>query len=188
MKTNKTYQLFSTPVAIKKLDISLSKLKKVCVEKGKSRIHSNVGGYHSNTLDIQAEPFKTLFDIIHKEVSEYAFNFLEAKKIEYDNSWYMINKPYSYNLKHDHPLSSISGVFYITKPKNSGDIVFHNPHEVQHFLSNDSVEKFNNYNAGKYFFHAKEKDLLIFPAWLKHEVTQNLSKKNRIAISFNYKC
>lgn len=188
MKDNSISHLFSTPVAIKKLNIPISKLRKACIEKKGGRIQSNAGGYHSETLDIHTEPFKSLFDIIHKEVSEYAFNFLEAKKVEYDNSWYMVNRPYSYNLKHDHPYASISGVFYVTKPKNSGDIVFHNPHRVQHFLPNDSVEKFNNYNAGKYFFHAKEKDLLIFPAWLEHEVTQNLSKKNRIAISFNYKC
>ena len=40
---------------------------------------------------------------------------------------FYINKPNSYNTKHNHPDCNLAGVLWIKAPKDSGNIVFDNP-------------------------------------------------------------
>tara|TARA_Y100000389_G_C17469922_1_gene529449 strand:+ start:1312 stop:1881 length:570 start_codon:yes stop_codon:yes gene_type:complete len=189
MKEMAKIDLFKTPVTVTELDVSTSKLKSFCkIYKNKNITKSNAGGYHSEFLDITVEPLKSLFKLIDAEVYKYSTNLLNLKEVFFDNAWYIVNPPNAYNKIHSHPHSTISGAFYIDVPKNSGDIVFYNPNDVEPYLYKESINKFNDYNASKYMLPCKEKNLIIFPAWLKHEVLQNMSKKNRKVLSFNYKC
>ena len=52
-------------------------------------------------------------------------------------------------------------------------------------FSNEDIEKYNEFNSSVYRVEPSANDLLIFPSWLKHRVSPNLTKKNRICISFN---
>ena len=46
-------------------------------------------------------------------------------------------------------------------------------------------ENYNYFNSSTYKLNPIEKNLYLFPSWLKHYVEPNQLKKDRISISFN---
>ena len=81
--------------------------------------------------------------------------------------------------------SVISGVYYIDIPANDmGDIVFHRDDDAAYYLP--PLENVNNVTMYKQTYKAATGRLILFPSWVKHEVTTNYSDKNRISMSFNY--
>ena len=99
----------------------------------------------------------------------------------------MINGPGSYNKVHSHPHNFLSGAFYLQVPKDSGKLTFHNPHLQSEVLAPPMKTDQSIHLAPRVGWQPKVKDLLIFPAWLTHEVEINNSKEDRIMLSFNAK-
>lgn len=100
------------------------------------------------------------------------------------NSWGIINPKHGYNAMHNHPISMLSGVYYIKAPENCGDIVFRDPREVRQ-MTMLPLKRQNRWTYQRVFYHPREGRLLIFPSWLLHEVKPNLSDEERICVSFN---
>ena len=150
------------------------------------RTKSNVGGFQSCNLNHDEPTLSNLIKIITFESNNFYKNFLCLKKdIKLDNIWLNINYFKDYNKIHVHPFSEISGVFYVKTPKNCGNLMFHRDTNIDHFLSNDLISKLNQYNSSGYFIPPEENFLYLFPSWLKHSTEPNLSKEERISISFN---
>jgi uncharacterized protein (TIGR02466 family) len=102
------------------------------------------------------------------------------------SSWINVNDKYSYNLKHTHPRSLFSGVYYVQVPEgNSGDIVFYRENYMLNYIPPYIVKDWNNINSSTISIKPKVGMLLIFPSWLEHSVTTNLTNQDRISISFN---
>ena len=91
-----------------------------------------------------------------------------------------------YNILHNHPNCCISGVFYVQCSNKSGSINFENPsadgigYAWEHKLKN-----YNNNTSSIWSINPKPNQLLLFPGYLKHYVKPNLTKDERISISFN---
>jgi len=105
---------------------------------------------------------------------------------EMTGMWGMINPPGSRNNIHTHPYNYLSGVFYLSVPKNSGNIVFINPVGAGLDFTFPNVNIFNQYNSGTYHCYPKNRLCLLFSSHLYHYVETNMNKKERISISFNY--
>jgi|TARA_R100000482_G_scaffold104042_1_gene46769 uncharacterized protein (TIGR02466 family) len=91
----------------------------------------------------------------------------------------------AYNERHHHDAHSgvfMSGVFYVKCPEGSGKIRFYDPRP--HI---NTAPDMRYYNAGNthHWFTPVPNTLLMFPAWLEHDVEINKSKEERISISFN---
>jgi uncharacterized protein (TIGR02466 family) len=67
-------------------------------------------------------------------------------------------------------------------PKNSGNITFYRPDTARYFLPNNLLGSFDM--AVTYTPAANT--LLLFPAWIEHEVGQNLSEEERVSVAFNF--
>ena len=89
--------------------------------------------------------------------------------------WFNINYTGSSNIKHTHPGSALSGVFYINIPDNSGNITFHHIDSHGLFFTQDSTFSINPHDGL----------MILFPGTLLHDVEINNSKENRISIAFN---
>jgi len=90
-----------------------------------------------------------------------------------NNYWFNINKKGSYNKKHNHinlerDVFGVSGVFYLSTPKDSGNIVF----EAQNY---EQLE-----------IESKSGHLLLFPIYLSHLVQESKSDQDRVSFAFNY--
>ncbi len=92
--------------------------------------------------------------------------------------WTNINKPGSNNKVHEHRQWQYVAVYYL-QATGTGDIIFHNPNNIT-----DSCNLFAPFTSTM-AISPQDGDLIVFPAWLPHEVETNTSNKDRINISMN---
>ena len=96
------------------------------------RILSNAGGWQSNDFrfkDIINTPLQIFFDEIKPKVKEVLLELGIKNDYYIDNSWININGKGSKNHLHDHPGSSVSGVFYLTE--NNSEIIFERNRDIK---------------------------------------------------------
>jgi len=149
---------------------------------------SSMGGYQKN-LTTCKEPF---FKMIKHHGQEY-LNMLEVKnhKIEVLNAWFNVNPTSSYNVSHVHAGAHLSGVYYLRTPKNCGNLKFwRNNDYLQMRMHGREGFGLHNFPEAppfrvQYLVEPKQYLLIIFPAYLQHEVLQNNNKENRVSVSFN---
>jgi uncharacterized protein (TIGR02466 family) len=111
---------------------------------------------------------------------------LAGGRLEMTSCWVNIMGKGCYHAYHFHPLSTISGTFYLQVPKSSGTFKMEDP-RAAHFMASPPRKTGAKIQNRRYFeFSPKEGDLLLFESWLKHEVTQNHSSEDRVSVSFNY--
>jgi uncharacterized protein (TIGR02466 family) len=109
-----------------------------------------------------------------------------------DNMWANISPRHAFNRMHIHPRVIWSGVYYLQTPRDSGLIHFTDP-RVQSLMlcpviDGEGLKEAHNWT--EVYFEPIKRRLILFPAWLSHEVEPNLSEEegdagNRISISFN---
>ena len=128
--------------------------------------------------------FTDLFEKVSVNIKEIEKNLSISKKLKLHNLWYNVNGLGSFNRPHSHQGCLISGVYYVSIPKNSGSIVFLNK-DLDNFYQ-DSIKNYNEHNSSTWTIEPKENQCVLFPSYLKHYVEPNLNKKERISISFNY--
>ena len=119
-----------------------------------------------------------------KEASEYynlkdqvfksAFN-KDNLQIYY---WTNVNQPYSRNVIHSHKNAVFSGVYYINGTDTGGLRIF-NPANV--LGDCNAISPFTR----DFYFSPKDRDLILWPSWLPHEVDVNMSQRERINIAFD---
>jgi uncharacterized protein (TIGR02466 family) len=148
---------------------------------------SNRGGWQSpSDFYVNNSSFQKFYDYLDFHIQE-TIKFYNAN-INITNMWININGTGDYNMLHDHPCSDLSGVMWIKIPENSGDLIFHNPHNFTQYKLIESVDPEVAHNTNYYFsfkFTPKEGYMAIFPSNLMHVVERNLSNEDRISISFN---
>ena len=101
------------------------------------------------------------------------------------NLWININGYKDFNLRHTHENSIISGVFYVKAPDKSSKITFYHPAFKLMVREWNINMKHNHYTSSVWSINPQKGKLLLFPSWLEHEVSPNLSQESRISISFN---
>ncbi len=127
-----------------------------------------------------------------KLVRNAATTALEFLQIEYDDfeitsCWANINPTGGKNSSHTHPNNYLSGVYYVAVPEGSGGINFKDP-RVQASAVMPPVKERNAYNSNDVTIPVQAGRLVLFPAWLNHEVPMNQSDDERVSISFNITC
>ena len=92
--------------------------------------------------------------------------------------WTNVNEPMSKNSMHNHALHHFVACYYI-QAEGTGDIVFHNPANL--------LEQCHPHSpfTSRMAFQPRTGDLLVWPAWMPHEVEMNTSDMQRINIAFN---
>lgn len=109
----------------------------------------------------------------------------------FDNMWANINPRYGLNRSHIHPNVLWSGVYYVQAPANCGRILFADPRAQATVLIPRYAPGTRKPEVwSEVYFEAIAGRLILFPAWLAHEVEPNLAAAegaagDRISISFN---
>lgn len=101
----------------------------------------------------------------------------KAYHVEY---WTNINEPGSLNRLHNHQLFDYVGLYYI-QGTDTGELTFHNPANL---LTDCSL---NSPSVARMSYQPQDGDLIMWPAWMPHEVEINRSPRQRINIAFNIK-
>jgi hypothetical protein len=106
------------------------------------------------------------------------FNFKKNKfEIFY---WTNINAPLSRNVLHSHKNSIFSAVYYI-QGTDTGALRLINPANTL-----GDCNRLSPFTRD-FYFNPKDRDLILWPAWVPHEVEINESARERINIVFDIK-
>jgi len=149
------------------------------------------GGYTSYASLAELFQMSSTFLELKKQIDKHVIKYTKSldfvdPRLQMTNLWINIVPRYTYHSFHLHPGSVISGTYYLKVPPKSGDIKFEDP-RVQCFMG--SVPRKENAKLQNRRYHSiepKAGKILLFESWLKHEVTQNWAKQDRISLSFNY--
>lgn len=167
--------------------------RKIDREGGKWSKENYPSGYTSYSsitdLPFRSSNFGELKKIIDREVAKYAKALeldLGRGKLEMSSCWVNIMGKGCYHAFHLHPLSTISGTYFLQTPKGSGAFKIEDP-RLPAFMASPPRKKNAKLENRRFFdFQPKPGDLILFESWVKHEVVQNQSREDRISVSFNY--
>jgi uncharacterized protein (TIGR02466 family) len=131
---------------------------------------------------------KTILDTITTQVMQYAEEARETEgldiQFEYDFGWVNVKGPGERITMHAHSDSTISVVYYIKVPENSGNLNFLDTSEGsifdREYINKDAKLKIKSITP-------KEGDLIFFPSYILHEVEENKSNDLRVSLSTDLK-
>ena len=142
----------------------------------KSRKVSNEGGWQQALPKDRHPVFNDLVKSIHIASKTFRIKY-GSKKVDLQ-MWANINGKGHWNSLHDHVGAEISGIYYVKRPKNSGDVVFRDPRAITISEQSDEQPKWM-------VTQPTEGSLILFPGYLEHMVKPNQSDESRISIAFN---
>ena len=151
------------------------------------------GGYTSygsvHWLQRISPTFKALERRLDRHVAAFARALdwdLEGRDLHMTDCWINIMPKQVVHGLHLHPLSSVSGTYYVQVPIGAPGLKFEDP-RLDRFMAappRKSSAKRETRSWGT--FAAAAGRLLLFESWLRHEVVPNRVAAERISISFNY--
>ena len=196
MITNQTLKLFPEPIFKykfdnpKELNTKLSKYIYDLRDKDTEGLkRSNKGGWHSQNFKLtEKDSIQFKFAVKIQPYIVNAFqNFgwkIKDKNIRISEMWAIINKKDDFNVIHTHPNCFLSAAYYVKASKNCGKFEVEHPNSAKKYAFPE-IEKRNEFNLEVASIDIEEGDLLLFPSYLPHKVSQNNSDQDRIVISFN---
>lgn len=189
------HQWFPTPIWCGNLDninnAQYNAAIQYCLDLKKNNVGrsmSNLGGWQSNSFlynDIKETPLSIFFNVIDSYANQAFLELGITSAHMIDSIWININKKNDYNELHYHPISSISGVFYLTQ--ENSEIIFSRDlgvprHHLAWMRSNTNTPL--SYNTVTYT--PKRGSFFLFPSWLEHCVEPSRTDEERISVAFNY--
>ena len=148
---------------------------------------TNVNGWHSTT-DMNEKPeYNPLTQELFNMQTKIFEKELLIQKPGLGNMWANINYKGGFNRPHLHPNALFSGVYWVKAPKNSGDLMLYEPRQgAQCTMPNRKKGKLPPELWREIHYAPKAGHIVMFPAWLWHEVRPNQSDDIRISVSFNF--
>jgi uncharacterized protein (TIGR02466 family) len=165
---------------LQNVDLSLSDKILEFKKTNPSVSKSNEGGWQSEVFNWDQHEWLTPLMSQIKEEIEPLFQEYGSTNTGLFKYWINVNEPTNSNARHRHSGCILSGVVYLKVPENSGNIIFYREN-----LYYGILHTINENNRPIMQLTPIENGLLMFPAFLEHEVTPNLSNKTRISIAFN---
>lgn len=151
------------------------------------------GGYTSYGSIAQLHQISTTFENLEKEINKHVRKFarhlemdIDPKELKMTSCWINIMPPDVIHTMHIHPLSVISGTYYVQTPKNCSSIKFEDPRMEAFMASPPRKHDAKDHNKRHYSLDPQEGHVVLFESWTRHEVPMNNATKERISISFNY--
>ncbi|XGC79354.1 2OG-Fe(II) oxygenase family protein [Bdellovibrio bacteriovorus] len=151
------------------------------------------GGFTSYGSMAQLHRYSSTFEELEKEIDKHVRKFVKhlemdinPKELKMTSCWVNIMPSNVTHSMHLHPLSVISGTYYVQTPKNCSAIKFEDPRFDSFMASPPRKHNAKIHNQRHYALEPQEGNVVLFESWLRHEVPKNASDKERISISFNY--
>lgn len=152
-----------------------------------------IGGYTSyasvTDLHTRATTFEQLRRLVDSHVREYT-RFLEMDlqggKLEMSTCWLNIMPRHTHHSGHIHPLSVISGTYYVSIPRGSGALKFEDPRLGFMMAAPPKIEPTSPPHRRVHTIKPRAGQVILFESWMRHEVPANTATRDRISVSFNY--
>ncbi len=151
------------------------------------------GGYTSYATLNELHRFSSTFTRLEARITRHVRLFaraldmdLRGREIRMTDCWVNIMPPRTAHSLHLHPLSFISGTYYVATPAGSPGIKFEDPRLDRFMAAPPRLPGPRRENLVHVTYPARAGNLILFESWLRHGVAQNSAAGERISISFNY--
>lgn len=151
------------------------------------------GGYTSYGSQCHLQRISPTFALLERYLGSHVRKFaaelaldLEGRELAMTDCWANIMPTGVVHSLHLHPLSTISGTYYVRTPPGSSGLKFEDP-RLERFMgapprradAPDDLKTWHTVNA-------RAGQVVLFESWLRHEVPPNPGRAERISISFNF--
>lgn len=151
------------------------------------------GGYTSYASLNQLHKFSSTFAGLEKKLTAHVRRFagqldmdLRGRTVHLTDLWVNIMPEHAAHSLHLHPLSFISGTYYVVTPPGCPGLKFEDPRLSKFMAAPPKLPGARPANRPHLTYPAKAGHVILFESWLRHEVAANRTKAERISISFNY--
>jgi uncharacterized protein (TIGR02466 family) len=117
---------------------------------------------------------------------EFDFGTTRGKSLTMTDCWVNVMPRGTAHSLHLHPLSVISGTYYVRAPRGSPGLKFEDPRLDRYMGAPPRKANAAPRNRSWIVMPATPGRALLFESWLRHEVVTNQAVGERISISFNY--
>ena len=158
---NNTHTIFKVDVVEGETTADVDQLAQLVLQNSHELISSDPSHTESEDCKCPDSP------ILHKIVDD--IQSYTSVKLEVISYWGHVHEKNMSTNKHTHRPADLSAVVYLKVPPKSGQIVF--------WPTNDY----------RYTIPPQKGRFLLFPSWIEHHVTRNLSEEPRVSVSLNFK-
>ncbi len=151
------------------------------------------GGYTSYASLNQLHRFSSTFAELEKKITRHVLAFartldmdLRGRKVHMTDFWVNIMPPTAAHSLHLHPLSFISGTYYVATPKGCSGLKFEDPRLSKFMAAPPKLPAARAANRPHITYPAEAGNVILFESWLRHEVAANRVDAERISVSFNF--
>ncbi len=151
------------------------------------------GGYSSYSSLTQLHHTSPYFAELEKLLRPYVRKFAErlnwdllGRKLKMTTCWANSMGPSCHHTLHSHPLSVLSGVYYVYVPAQSSPFKIEDPRLP--FMMNSPPRRADAPMNERNYITIKPRagEFILFESWLRHEVPPHRGAKPRLSVSFNY--
>ena len=153
----------------------------------KGRTISNRGGWQSKEFGGQDVPElrDAIFPCLSRCITDYGYD-PDGLAFKWGNSWANINTQRDVNQVHVHHGSFLSGIYYVSAPEGSGNVLFFQDFNRNYIAESVAkVKKYTGLSGGNVPYKPYTGRLLVFPSNLPHAVETGNHEGDRVSIAFN---
>ncbi len=151
------------------------------------------GGYTSYASLNELHQFSSTFTRLERRIARHVRLFaraldmdLRGREIRMTDCWINIMPSSAAHSLHLHPLSFVSGTYYVATPRGCPGLKFEDPRLDRFMAAPPRRPGAKAANLTHVTYPARAGNLVLFESWLRHEVAQNRVDAERISVSFNY--
>ncbi len=127
----------------------------------------------------------SVFNELKKKLDHSVKNYSKGLGLKFDTGaleistlWVNVMPKNCYHAFHIHPLSVVSGTYYVSVPGNVSPLRVQDP-RAGLFMTSPARKI-------QHDLKPKKGDVILFESWLNHEVPPHQSDEVRVSVSFNY--
>ncbi len=121
-----------------------------------------------------------------RKLARYLDMDLQDGHLEMSSCWVNIMPTNTVHSLHLHPLSVLSGTYYVEVPKRASSIKFEDPRLSKMMAAPPKLPNARPRNQQFVKLQPSAGQVVIWESWLRHEVPPNAATEDRVSISFNY--
>ena len=151
------------------------------------------GGYTSYASMNELHRFSSTFGTLEKKLLRHARAFartleldLRGRTVRMSDCWVNIMPPTAAHSLHLHPLSFLSGTYYVATPRGCPGLKFEDPRLSKFMAAPPRLTSARAAHRAHVTYPAEAGNVILFESWLRHEVAANQADAERISISFNF--
>ncbi len=142
-----------------------------------------------NSLQTRSTTFERLETMIDGHVVKFVKDLdldLGKGRLKMSTCWINVMGKNAHHGLHIHPLSVVSGTYYVQAPKGSAKIKFEDPRLVRMMAA--PPRRLNAKKENRLFaeYAPEPGSLVLFESWMPHVVPLHSGNGERISVSFNY--